>query len=63
MIYNCTGYWNDDKGRRHEFSLQSDRSDRDFIRQLVDSLSSSWLVMAMKYDYDKITGKRKKKDD
>ncbi len=37
MIYNCTGYWNYDKGTKHDFSLQSDRSDRDFIRQLVEA--------------------------
>ena len=28
-----------------------------------DSLSSSWLVMAMKNDYEKITGKHNKNDD
>jgi len=28
-----------------------------------DSLASSWLVMAMKKDYEKITGKHNKNDD
>jgi len=37
MIYNCDGYWDDDKGRRHKFSIQSDRADRSFIKQLVEA--------------------------
>ena len=37
MIYNCKGHWYDDKGRLHHFDIQSDRSDRDFIKQLVEA--------------------------
>ena len=35
MIFNCDIAWYDDKGRRHTTTIESDRTERDFIRQLV----------------------------
>ena len=37
MIFNCHIAWYDDKGRRHTTVIESDHSDRGFIRQLVEA--------------------------
>ena len=37
MIFNCDIAWYDSKGRRHTTTIESDRTDRDFIRQLVEA--------------------------
>ena len=37
MIFNCDIAWYDDKGRRHTTTIESDRTERDFIRQLVEA--------------------------
>lgn len=37
MIFDCKGAWIDDHGRRHNFQIESDRSDRAFITQLVEA--------------------------
>ena len=36
-IYNCKGAWYDRQGRRHNFEIESDRSERSFIIELVES--------------------------
>ena len=37
MIFNCDIAWYDDKGRRHTTTIESDRTERSFIRQLVEA--------------------------
>ena len=37
-IYNCKGAWYDRQGRRHNFEIESDRSERSFIKELVEAL-------------------------
>ena len=50
---------------REEYKKMKKLSDRQIhlLDHGADSLSSSWLVMAMKYDYDRIMGKRNKNND
>ena len=36
-IYNCKGAWYDRQGRRHNFEIESDRAERSFIKELVES--------------------------
>ena len=36
-IYNCKGAWYDRQGRRHNFEIESDRAERSFIIELVES--------------------------
>ena len=36
-IYNYKGAWYDRQGRRHNFEIESDRAERSFIIELVES--------------------------
>ena len=36
-IYNCKGVWYDRRGTRHNFEIESDRTDRSFIKELVEA--------------------------
>jgi|11BtaG_2_1085332.scaffolds.fasta_scaffold105703_1 hypothetical protein len=38
MYYDCSGAWIDSRGRRHNFNIESDRSERSFIEDLVESM-------------------------
>ena len=37
MIHICSGAWYDSKGRRHNFTIESDRAERSFITELVQA--------------------------
>ena len=45
MIYQAQGVWYDDNNRRHTFSIESDRSDRQFIKSLVESKYPTFRVI------------------
>ena len=36
MKFIASGVWFDDKGHRHTFSIESDRTSRPFIKSLVE---------------------------
>ena len=38
MSYDCSGAWIDSRGRRHSFEVESDRSERRFIEELVEAM-------------------------
>jgi hypothetical protein len=45
MSYTCTGYWRDSRGVRHNFEVESNRTERRFIKELVEA----------RYPTDKVT--------
>jgi hypothetical protein len=36
-VYTCKGSWFDRRGARHDFEIESDRAERRFIIELVES--------------------------